>query len=142
MANWQKLINDITWQLKPSPAGVSFHDQEMAARKAIQDAAASGDELALKSAMGSIGGLRRRWASALVFRLTQCVFENRDTSRQKIRQWQRRVFDQSVSSNRLDIYGKLGRAGGGRSDFMEPGAEVDAKAKEIFDRYKRALKEL
>jgi hypothetical protein len=34
------------------------------------------------------------------------------------------------------------RSGGGRSDFKEPGPEVDTKAKEIFDRYKDALRKL
>ena len=92
--------------------------------------------------MGCISGVRRRWTRALVVSLTACVFERRDTSRHKIREWQKRVLGQSVSSNRLDMYGKADRSGGGRADFIDPGPEVDARAKEIFDRYKQALKNL
>jgi hypothetical protein len=65
-----------------------------------------------------------------------------DTSRNKARAWQQRVFGQSVSSNALSIYGTQARSGAGRSDFKEPGADVDARAKEIYDRYKDALKKL
>lgn len=122
--------------------GGNFHGEVMAARKAIADAAAAGDEIELRSAMGRIGGLHRRWARMLVVSLTDCALAGRDTSRNKTRAWQQRVFGQSVSSNALGIYGTQCRSGGGRSDFKEPGPEVDAKAKEIFDRYKDALRKL
>ncbi len=142
MANWKDLIDSINWQLKPSPTRENFHSEEMAARKAIADASESGDAVEFRAAMGCISGLRRRWARSLVVSLTACVFEHGETSRHKIREWQQRVLGQSVSSNRLDMYGKVDRSGGGRADFKEPGPEVDAKVKEIFHRYKQALKNL
>ncbi|MDO9198592.1 hypothetical protein [Rhodoferax sp.] len=142
MAKWKALIHNIEWQLEPSPLRENFHREEMAARKAIQDAAASGDELEFKAAMGSISGLRRRWARMLVVSLTACVFAQCDTSRQKIREWQKRLFGQSISSNDLNAYGKEDRSGGGRADFNVPDTDVDAKAKAIFDQYKQALKKL
>lgn len=142
MARWQRLIEDIQLQLKPSIIGGNFHGEVMAARKAIADAATSGDEIESRSAMGRIGGLHRRWAQMPVVSLTDCALAGRDTSRHKTRAWQQRVFGQSVSSNALSMYGTQARSGGGRSDFKEPGHEVDAKAKEIFDRYKDALKKL
>lgn len=142
MANWKALIDDIHRQLGPLPFEENFHSEEIASRNAIADAAASGDEMEFRAAMGCVSGLRRRWARWLVVNLTACVFEGGDTSRHKIREWQRRVFGQSVSSERLDVYGKEDRSGGGRADFKEPGKEVDAKAKDIFNRYKQALKKL
>ena len=142
MTSWQNLIEDIQSQLKPSAMGGNFHEKEMDARKAIADAAAAGDEIELRSAMGRIGGLHRRWARMLLVSLTDCALAGRDTSRHKTRAWQQRVFGQSVSSNALSIYGTQARSGGGRSDFKEPGADVDARVKEIYDRYKDALKKL
>ena len=142
MANWKSLIDNIHWQLEPLPLRENFHREEIAARKAIGDAAASGDEVEFRAAMGCISGLHRRWARSLVVSLTACVFEHGETSRHRIREWQQRVLGQSLSSNHLDMYGKVDRTGGGRADFKEPGHEVDAKAKDIFDRYKQALKNL
>ncbi len=142
MTSWQELIEDIQLQLKPLVMGGNFHEQEMDARKAIANAAATGDEIELRSAMGRIGGLHRRWARMLLVSLTDCALAGRDTSRHKTRAWQQRVFGQSVSSNALSIYGTQARSGGGRSDFKDPGPAVEAKAKEIFDRYKDALRKL
>jgi hypothetical protein len=66
LANWKKLVEDIQLQLKPSIMDGNFHEQEMDARKAIANAAATGDEIELRSAMGRISGLRRRWARMLL----------------------------------------------------------------------------
>lgn len=142
MAHWQRLIDDIQLQLRPSAMGGNFHEKEMDARKAIADAAASKDEIELRAAMGRISGLRRRWARMLLVSLTDCAIAGCETSRNKTRAWQQRVFGQSVSSNALGIYGTQTRSGGGRSDFKDPSPEVEAKAKEIFDKYRDALRKL
>ena len=49
MANWKELIDNIHWQLERSPLRENFHSEEMAARKAIADAATSGDEVELRA---------------------------------------------------------------------------------------------
>jgi len=142
MAKWAKAIEAINGHLAANPLRNNYCAMELAAREAVRKAADSGDETALRQAMGEASGLRRRWRQALVLHLTQCVFLNASTSRFKIRDWQRRTFGQSLSSGLLKAYAKTDRSGGGRSGFAEPSAEDAAKAKELFGKYKDALRRL
>ncbi len=80
-----------------------------------------------------------RWKLYLVLELTQAVFSGSDVGRQRIREWQQRVFGRSMDSKLLKAYGKFYRMGGGRVKWKEPSKKIEDLAKTIFETYKELL---
>ena len=136
------LIAEIKWQIEPVELRKNYFTEEMRARRMVRDAAVSGDEIEMRSAMGQVSGLRRRWVRFLIVKLTILAFDGKDTSREKIRKWQKGVFAQSISSKHLDMYGKTQRSGGGRSSFEPPAGIIEEFVKKIFDDYKDSLRKM
>jgi hypothetical protein len=85
----------------------------------------------------------RGWRSWLVRQLTRAVIDAAGlsgvTSRERVREWQRRVFGTSISSSDLDEYALP--SAGDRGEPIAIAPLVEARAKAVYEAYSGALKQ-
>lgn len=125
-----------------NPDEVNFWVAVQSARNLIALAAETKDERAIRSAAAAYGGLVKRWRRYLIEQLTAVAFAGKDTSRTRVREWQRLIFGQAVASSRLSQYARSERSGGGRAEFVAPTPALEQLIKDHFLKFKDRIKSL
>lgn len=118
----------------------NFYGQARHAKEAIVAASAKNDTRAERSASAVYGGVVKRWRSWLIEQITDAALAGCDTSRDRVREWQRSVFGQSVSSAELKRYAKPERSGGGRSLPLAMDDVTKQEAAAFYQRHKNDVK--
>lgn len=122
------------------PATVNYWKEAQEVKDEISRAVKSNDVSSVRSTTASYGGLVKRWKRFLIEELTEIVFSGSDTSRNFIRTWQKRVFGQAVSSERLSKYASPSRSGGGRVLLTVTPEYLEAEAADLFEKTKDLIK--
>ena len=131
----------IAEELRENPAlPGNFWGQAQHARKAINAAGQSGDLRATRAAAAAYGGVVKRWRGWLIEQITAETLHGCDTSRDRVREWQKELFGQSCASAQLKRYAKPERSGGGRARPINASYSAEREAAALFYRYKDSAK--
>ena len=130
-------VND---ELKQSEQFHNFHAQAKFAKARISRELAANDVVGARAAAAAYGGVVKRWRRWLIENLTFVALSGIDTSRAGVREWQTRMFGQSVASSLLKQYGKAERSGGGRVGKIQLTDDIEREVKAFYKAYAEAIK--
>lgn len=144
MRTYEQLEAEIKRQLAPSlPSGAqTFYDMAMACKAEMSRASRAGNHKAFTSAMAAFGGVTKRWRRWLIEELTEIALQGKDTSRQRVADWQKHTFGQSVSATRLNVYAHEERSGGGRAAPLDIHPNVSFEAGNFYMHHKDDIKRI
>lgn len=118
----------------------NFYAQAKAAKMRISKELAANDVVGARSAAAAYGGVIKRWRRWLIERLTTEALEGIETSRAGVREWQTRLFGQSVASSLLKQYSNPERSGGGRVGKIALHEDLERELESFYERYSETIK--
>lgn len=136
-----KLDMDKQIRASVSPRGAEYENAHRALVHAMYQAEIYGHASPqAKSAAARYGQLiSRGWKCRLVARLTDFAMDGCDgATRERVRQWQRQTFGQSVASRFLTKWAQPGAGSRGQDDFLNPSLTPEAAI--LWDRHKESLR--
>ena len=105
----------------------NFYAQVQAVASLIKEYSGDNNDIRLRQgAAAQYGGIVKKWRRFLIETITAEVWSGCETSRDVIRDWQQKVFGQSIKASRLKAYGHPERSGEGRPRRVRAAAEGQA----------------
>ena len=105
----------------------NFYMQVQAVASLIKQYSGDNNDIRLRQgAAAQYGGIVKKWRRFLIETITAEVWSGRETSRDVVRDWQQKVFGQSIKASRLKAYGHPERSGEGRPRRGRAAAEEQA----------------
>ena len=109
------------------PGQYNFYMQVQAVASLIKEYSGDNNDLRRRQgAAAQYGGIVKKWRRFLIETITEEIWSGRETSRDVVRDWQQRVFGQSIKASRLKAYGHPERSGEGRPRRVRAAAEGQA----------------
>lgn len=110
----------------------NFYAQAKSAKSRISRELAANDVVGARAAAAAYGGVVKRWRRWLIENLTHAALAGADTSRAGVREWQTKMFGQSLASSLLKQYGNPERSGGGRVGKIQLPDDIEEQVKAFY----------
>ena len=140
------LCSDLNVDTQGSIGQHNFYMQVQAVASLIKQYSGDNNDIRLRQgAAAQYGGIVKKWRRFLIETITAEVWSGRETSRDVVRDWQQKVFGQSIKASRLKAYGHPERSGEGRPKIdnkvcHEIPNEIERDAADIYESYREAIK--
>lgn len=118
----------------------NFYAQAKSAKTRISKELAANDVVGARAAAAAYGGVVKRWRRWLIENLTMVALSGMETSRAGVREWQVKMFGQSVASSLLKQYANAERSGGGRVGKIRLSDEIEAEVQAFYEAYAETIK--
>jgi hypothetical protein len=118
----------------------NFYAQAKSAKSRISRELAANDVVGARAAAAAYGGVVKRWRRWLIEHLTFAALSGVETSRAGVREWQTKMFGQSVASSLLKQYGKAERSGGGRVGKIHLTGDIEDQVRAFYKAYAETIK--